>query len=584
MKTLGEAAIDLPWLAPNVASMTTLARSQLPSVWTQLRTDPGFVLLSARVLESSSSLDVALLEAVLHHHPHFHRGFVDWNQPGPDAVQRACFRQAILASQLAQKVGCDSQQGWIAGFLAPLGWLAVTAAAPDLIANHLEILHQNTDTSAWQRQAWGHDHIALTRRLSRCWRLPAWLSSILGHLSLHTGIAERLGAEARMFQVVQLTVLLMQERQAGLGLPVGAEFVDLLNALHLDATAVGALADAALRENLPAQAWHAPAKHALLPDLLRLALQIRRQNDAAWIERLHQELDQLQDALVQQCADEKKRLQTLKLSALAELAAGAGHEINNPLAVISSQAQYVLKQMDWLHGPAEEIENVREYLDSLRVKIAPSLQKIIDQTQRVHAILIDLMQFARPSAPRLQAISVRSLIREVADSLQSLAQQRKVKLIASELDHDEHIQADLVQVRTAVSGLLRNAIEAAPADGWASVRTEKRTQGSIDLIVEDNGNGPCPTIREHLFDPFFSGRSAGRGRGMGLPIAWRLAQQQGGDVSFDGIHSGVTRFILSLPLSATAAYANANGYHIESDVRNGSQAPIEAIESVVRGP
>ena len=564
MKTLGEAAIDLPWLAPNVASMTTLARSQLPSVWIQLRTDPGFVLLSARVVESSSSLDVALLEAVLHHQPHFHRGFVDWNDPGPDIVWRACFRQAILASQLAEKVGCDSQKGWIAGFLAPLGWLAVTAAGPCKIASHLEILRQNTDTAAWQRQAWGHDHTALARRLSRCWRLPVWLSSILGHLSLHTGIAERLGAEARLFQVVQLTVLLMQERQAGLGLSVGAELVDLLNALHLDAAEVAALADAALRENLPAQAWHAPAKHALLPDLLRLALQIRRQNDAAWIERLQQELDQLQEAFVQQCADEKKRLQTLKLSALAEFAAGAGHEINNPLAVISSQAQYVLKQMDWLDAPAEEIENVREYLDSLRAKIAPSLQKIIDQTQRVHAILIDLMHFARPSAPKLQVISVRSLIREVADSLQSLAQQRKVKLIASEMDHDEDIQADLAQVRTAVSGLLRNAIEAAPADGWAGVRTEKRAQGSIDLIVEDNGNGPCPTIREHLFDPFFSGRSAGRGRGLGLPIAWRLAQQQGGDVCFDGIHSGVTRFILSLPLAAIPVYANGNGYHTET--------------------
>jgi signal transduction histidine kinase len=174
------------------------------------------------------------------------------------------------------------------------------------------------------------------------------------------------------------------------------------------------------------------------------------------------------------------------------------------------------------------------------------------------------MHFARPSAPKLQVISVRSLIREVADSLQSLAQQRKVKLIASEMDHDEDIQADLAQVRTAVSGLLRNAIEAAPADGWAGVRTEKRAQGSIDLIVEDNGNGPCPTIREHLFDPFFSGRSAGRGRGLGLPIAWRLAQQQGGDVCFDGIHSGVTRFILSLPVAATSANANANGYHTET--------------------
>src|SRR5262249_12530639 len=132
------------------------------------------------------------------------------------------------------------------------------------------------------------------------------------------------------------------------------------------------------------------------------------------------------------------------------------------------------------------------------------------------------------------------------------------------VDHAEDIQAALAEVRTAVSGLLRNAIEAAPADGWASVRTEKRAQSSIDLIVEDNGVGPCPTIREHLFDPFFSGRSAGRGRGLGLPIAWRLAQQQGGDVSFDGIPSGVTRLILSLPVAGTAAHASANGYHTET--------------------
>jgi two-component system NtrC family sensor kinase len=142
------------------------------------------------------------------------------------------------------------------------------------------------------------------------------------------------------------------------------------------------------------------------------------------------------------------------------------------------------------------------------------------------------------------------------------------------------VLADPAQVRVALSGLLRNAIEAAPPrDGWAGVRLEKRDKGCqtsevsqasevcfVDLIVEDNGAGPCPTIREHLFDPFFSGRSAGRGRGMGLAIAWRLAQQQGGDVSFDGIHGGVTRFILSLPLAATPLYANGNGYHTDAVV------------------
>ena len=85
----------------------------------------------------------------------------------------------------------------------------------------------------------------------------------------------------------------------------------------------------------------------------------------------------MQEALVQQCSDDQERLQAMKLSSLAEFAAGAGHEINNPLAVISGQAQYVLKQLDWLDGPADEIENIGEYLENLRPKIVPSLHKII---------------------------------------------------------------------------------------------------------------------------------------------------------------------------------------------------------------
>ncbi len=569
MKTLGEAAMDLPWLAPSVASMTTLAKSSAHgglTIGTQLRTDPGVVLLFARVLGSDTSLDAALLDAVLQHQRHFHLGSVDWSQAGPAAVQRTCCRQAMLASQLAEKVGCDGQRAWIAGFLAPLGWLAVTAAAPDKIADQINHVATITDIAAWQRQAWGHDHTALARRLSRCWRLPTWLTSILGHLGLHASIAERLGADPKLFQIVQMTVALVQQREAGLGLAVGAGLPELLSALHLKASEVGSLADAAMLAELPEQAWESPAKHALLPDLLRLALENRRQNDAAWVDRLQQDLDQLQEALVQQFADEKGRLQAMKLSALAEFAAGAGHEINNPLAVISGQAQYVLKQMDWLEAPAEEIDNVREYLDSLRAKITPSLQKIVGQTQRVHSILTELMQFARPSKPHVQATSVRSLIGDVAESLQTFAQQRKVQLIVAGLEHDENLHADAAQARIALSGILRNAIEAAPPEGWARIRLEKRGKSTLELIVEDNGKGPCPTIREHLFDPFFSGRSAGRGRGMGLPIAWRLARQQGGDIRFAGVQDGVTSFVLTLPLAPAPAFVNSNGsgYHIDA--------------------
>ncbi len=572
MKTLGEAAMDLPWLAPSVASMTTLARADLPQVWSGLRTDPGIVLLSAHLEKITSG---SLLEAILKHQSQFDRGFVDWNEPGPDAVRRVCCRQASLASQLADKLGVDTQRAWISAFVAPLGWLAVTAARPGQISKTLEHLHQNTDSANWQRRDWGLDHTALTRRLCRCWRMPTALTAILGHLGLNAGIAERLGAEPQIFRIVQLTILLTQARGAGLGLTVGADAEELLRELHLSAGDAEAAADLAMREELPHLTWEAPAQHPLLPDLLHLALENRRRDESVCIEHLHQEIDLIQETLARQCAGEKERLQSSKLSALAEFAAGAGHEINNPLAVISGQAQYVLKQMDWLNVPTEEIENVGEYLDGLRAKITPSLNKIIGQTQRIHAILTELMQFARPGVPKAQMLSVQSLIQSVADSLQPLAQDRKVRLVCQELGRDVLVRGDLAQVRVALTGLLRNAIEAAPGGGWAGVRYQKKDADTLELIVEDDGSGPAMSMREHLFDPFFSGRNAGRGRGLGLPTAWRLARQQGGDVRFDGVHDGATRFILTLPLAAINS-ADSDSTLIESNGRNGVRPFVKA--------
>lgn len=573
MKTLGEAAMDLPWLAPSVASMTTLAKADLPSVWTQLRTDPGIVLLAAHLDDINPD---SLLQAILEHQAHFGAGFIDWNQPDADRVRRACCRQAILASQLADKLGENSQRAWIAAFLAPLGWLAVTAAGGNLLS---ESTKEDNDPAERQRRAWGLDHTALTRRLCRFWRLPAPLTAILGHLGLHAQIAGRLGAEPRLFRIVQLATLLTQKRGVGLDLTVGADEEDLLRELRLAPADADALARAAVDEELPRWTWESPGAQPLLGDLLQLALDKRRRDDSACIERLHQEIDLIQEALARQCGGEKERLQAAKLSALAEFAAGAGHEINNPLAVISGQAQYALKQMDWLDVPSEEIEDVGEYLDNLRTKITPSLAKIIHQTQRIHAILTELMQFARPAAPKMQTLSVQSLIQGVADSLQALAQERKVRLVCQDSGRDELVRGDLAQVRTALAGLLRNAVEAAPEGGWAGVRYQRQDIGTLELIVEDDGSGPTPAIREHLFDPFFSGRSAGRGRGLGLPTAWRLARQQGGDVRFDGVQAGATRFVLTLPLArlpdADTGTDGGNGAHgtlAETNGRNGVHA------------
>jgi signal transduction histidine kinase len=290
----------------------------------------------------------------------------------------------------------------------------------------------------------------------------------------------------------------------------------------------------------PTPAWDDPYRLALLPELLAVGLNNRRLRQAPLVARLQGEVDELHDALRQQTHSEASRLRQAKLSALAELAAGAGHEINNPLAVISGQAQYLLG-----HGHdllAADTEGVAR----------KALGAIINQTKRIHGILRDLMQFARPAAPRPTWLDLPTLLGEVAAGLGSVATAKNVRVEVSAKPERLAVWADPEQLRTVLGSLLRNAIEAAPADGWARLVLLDQGQGeTIEVQVEDSGPGPAAEQRPHLFDPFYSGRTAGRGRGLGLPIAWRLMRQQGGDIHLEPARPGAaTRFVLSLPRAA----------------------------------
>src|SRR5262249_54249663 len=162
--------------------------------------------------------------------------------------------------------------------LAPLGWLSLTALSHEAscglqippAAEALRLLETDSDAACWQRELWGMDHTAIARRLARLWRLPAWLTPIIGHLGLHVRIADRLGAEPQLFQLVQLAVALLQERDRGLALPVGATVAELAGSLGLPAAELDAAAE---------RAWQTPAElpaaepPVMMPDLLRLAIE-----------------------------------------------------------------------------------------------------------------------------------------------------------------------------------------------------------------------------------------------------------------------------------------------------------------------
>jgi signal transduction histidine kinase len=468
--------------------------------------------------------------------------FVAWDRPELQVIYHAAIAYARQAHRLAHRTRlCDPETAWVCGLLAPLGWLAFGALDPAAALRCLQDPRLAENPLQSQQRVWGLDNGAIARRLARRWQLPSWLGSIAGDLNLPLSVAVQRGADPTIFSLTRLAIARTPEpglHLAALAAPYADED---RQSLKLPPEILPTDDDSEFQDGPNKMCWQDPRSTGLLHDLLVLGAENSRLRQQPIQARLEQEVDDLHKALDDRIRTEAQRLHEDRMQALGEFAAGAGHEINNPLAVISGQAQYLLGHAaEWfdaeVHAPATH-----------------ALEAIIAQTRRIHGLLRDVMLFARPSPPCRGWFDLPTLLGEAAAAQAEFAASRNVRIEL--LMHPERlaVEADAAQVRTALQSLLRNAIEAAPAEGWARLALRDDGHDVITVAVEDSGPGPNPAQTGSLFDLFYSGRSAGRGRGLGLPLAWRLARQQGGDVRYCPPQPGQpTRFVLTLPRPHTA--------------------------------
>lgn len=232
-----------------------------------------------------------------------------------------------------------------------------------------------------------------------------------------------------------------------------------------------------------------------------------------------------------QSAEFEARLEQAKLAALVELAYGAGHEINNPLANIAARAQTLL-------SGEPDPERRRK------------LQAIHRQAMRAHEMIADLMLFARPPKLEIADCDLRQLVLQVADEHRDGATERAVEVRCEIGETPILIQADAVQLAVAIAAVVTNAIEAIGKGGLVEVSAREFVAADIriaEVVVRDNGPGVSPAVREHLFDPFFSGREAGRGLGFGLSKCWRIVTNHGGQIVVNNVEGGGAEFTILLP-------------------------------------
>lgn len=244
-----------------------------------------------------------------------------------------------------------------------------------------------------------------------------------------------------------------------------------------------------------------------------------------------------------------------RLSSVGRLAAGAAHEINNPLSIISGRAQLLLQHL--------EKESDRR-----------ATEIIIEQSARIAKIIHDMMGLARPAEPNFESISLAPILRKITLLLES---RMKAAGIQVREEYDESlppVYADEKQLEQVFLNLVVNAIQAMSSGGAILIRVQSEPERKrICIEIQDNGAGISEKDLRCIFDPFFTTKKEGEGTGLGLAICQSIIQAHHGEISVSSRLGVGTCFQISLPVSSgywTRPVADAGHSVSEASKRSGA--------------
>jgi two-component system, NtrC family, sensor kinase len=245
----------------------------------------------------------------------------------------------------------------------------------------------------------------------------------------------------------------------------------------------------------------------------------------------------IMDDITERIELEAQLSQADKLSSIGLLAAGVAHEVNTPLAVISSYAQMLSKQ---LQGDPQK---------------GALLEKITRQTFRASEIVNNLLNFSRTSGTEFTAIDVNKII---SDTLALLEHQFKVMRIKVQDERSPQIpmiNGNAGRLQQVFLNLFLNAKDAMTNGGTLRIST---TNGdSVGVLVSDTGSGIAQEHIHRIYDPFFTTKTApregqSRGTGLGLSVTYGIIQEHAGKIRVESRHGEGTTFYLDFPLTRKA--------------------------------
>jgi len=220
---------------------------------------------------------------------------------------------------------------------------------------------------------------------------------------------------------------------------------------------------------------------------------------------------------------------TDRLAALGSLTAGLAHEIRNPLVAVNTFLQLLPERF-------EDKEFREEFL-----KLTTS------EVERITNLVTNLLNFAKPSEPKLSKTDVNEVIEKVIDFIRVTAKKKGV-IINTKLEKIPQAMLDEEQIKQVFLNIFLNAIEAISNEGRILVTSRSMQKNGLEYVqveIEDTGEGIPKRILDHIFDPFFTTKE--KGSGLGLSISHQIVQEHNGFIEVESKLGEGTTFFVNLP-------------------------------------
>ncbi|RJR17038.1 MAG: sensor histidine kinase [Nitrospiraceae bacterium] len=233
---------------------------------------------------------------------------------------------------------------------------------------------------------------------------------------------------------------------------------------------------------------------------------------------------------------DEQMLQTDKMAAIGQLAAGVAHEVNNPLAVINEKAgwmQDLLTEED-----PSGIKNYPEYEDAVK--------KIQLHVERARKITHRLLGYSR-QVREVKVINIVDLVKETSLFLEKELLYHKIKLTTEFHGYIPAIAINSSEIQQVFLNIMNNSIDAIGTDGTIRISVSSDSE-QIVINFSDTGPGIPADVINKIFDPFFTTKKVGKGTGLGLSVSYNIIKKMGGDIKVQSKPGEGTVFTILLSL------------------------------------